>query len=62
MPATTNLLGQSSTLGRGQRIERDVMQSGDFGAVLQDLLAEPIVKRPVRAGIEDAVTVLTQLL
>ena len=46
----------------GQRIERDVMQSGDFGSVLQDLLAVPIVKRPVRAGVDDAVTVLTQLL
>ncbi|MBO43151.1 MAG: hypothetical protein CMM28_05445 [Rhodospirillaceae bacterium] len=46
----------------GRHIERDVMQSGDFGAVLQDLLAVPITKQPVRSGVDDAVAVLMQLL
>lgn len=45
-----------------RRIERDVMQSGDFGAELQELLARPISKQPVRGGVDDAVAVLTQLL
>ena len=41
----------------GRHIERDVMQSGDFGAVLQDLLAVPITKQSVRSGVDDAVAV-----
>jgi hypothetical protein len=61
-PEEPYLLDWLHTHGRGAAIDREAVQSGAFGAALETLLAQPVPDPVPATGIEQAATVLSELL